>query len=134
MLADVPQHLPLPQIPRAELPVRVGALSPSVAQPPGSAFCWTHPADELLACLRGRDELAEGLEGRVGQTYSEEEAASSGGAHCTHSLHLPRGMHPECSALLPFSKAQHSQTVCPSPSWMLSEKGSWRLHVVTPGP
>lgn len=31
---------------------------------PGS----THPADELLARLRGGDELAEGLQGGVGQT------------------------------------------------------------------
>lgn len=131
MLADLPQLSPL--IPRAELPVWIGPLSLNAAQPPGSASCWTHPADELLARLRGCDELAEGLEGRVGQTYGKEEAASSGGARCTHSLHLPRGTHPECSALLPFSKAQHSQTVCPSPTWMLSEKGSQRLHMVTPG-
>lgn len=31
-------------------------------------FLRTHPADELLARLRGSDELAEGLQGRAGQT------------------------------------------------------------------
>lgn len=87
MLADLPRRSPLPLIPRAELPVRVGALSPSAAQPPGSASRWTHPADELLARLRGRDEFAEGLEGRVGQTYGKEEAGV-----------IQRGMlHPVCA-------------------------------------
>lgn len=39
------------------------ALRPGLS-PPHS----THPADELLARLGSSDELAEGLEGRVGQT------------------------------------------------------------------